>query len=384
MDTQWLAYVDRLRQSADLSALTWCPDDPAVRAEVHRQLMMNLSLGYFVYFQSDPAHPDLMPFLNSVYLLQPNPDDTYFNCPIDGGGTYRLSGERGSVHLLTLTLGRNMMGMVDEPGEMLREIDADSIVAADGSIDLVLSAQRPTGHTGAWVELPPRADFLLIRQRSYRWGEERDARLAITRLDPVPLKPRLTPREVEQRMQRVIDFADRLSRQWLTYLNRLKEKPLNEIRMTQFAGGVQAQRYWEGNFTLAADEALVLETEVPQVSRYWNVQLNDTIWNTVEYVYRQSSLNGSQAQVDADGRFRAVIAQQDPGVPNWLDTGNHATGTIVGRWYECDRHPLPTLRKVKLVAVREHLPTTTPHISLQQRHQLILQRSAAAQMRRRW
>jgi hypothetical protein len=32
------------------------------------------------------------------------------------------------------------------------------------------------------------------------------------------------------------------------------------------------------------------------------------------------------------GSFRIVISQQDPGVPNWLDTGGHRRGTMFWRF----------------------------------------------------
>jgi len=48
-----------------------------VRADSYRQLLMNVALGYFAYFQSDPDHSDWTSFMYSVFLLRPNPDDTY-------------------------------------------------------------------------------------------------------------------------------------------------------------------------------------------------------------------------------------------------------------------------------------------------------------------
>lgn len=67
------------------------------RIELYRQFLMNISMGYFLYFQADYNHPDWMPFMNSVYLAQPNPDDVYLMSRIRGTGTYRISGNRGTV-----------------------------------------------------------------------------------------------------------------------------------------------------------------------------------------------------------------------------------------------------------------------------------------------
>jgi hypothetical protein len=108
------------------------------------------------------------------------------------------------------------------------------------------------------------------------------------------------------------------------------------------------------------------------------------LWNATEYVQRQSSLNGHQARVDDDGCFRAVISIRDPGVPNWLDTAGYRQGTMIGRWFGCSSHPEPTLRKVKLDAIRTYLPTSTPVVSADDRRAALRARRIGAQLRRRW
>jgi hypothetical protein len=47
----------------------------------------------------------------------------------------------------------------------------------------------------------------------------------------------------------------------------------------------------------------------------------------VLYWPRTGTLNMSQMAADNDGSFTSVVAHQDPGVYNWLDTRNpHLTG----------------------------------------------------------
>ena len=101
--------------------------------------------------------------------------------------------------------------------------------------------------------------------------------------------------------------------------------------------------------------------------RYWNVQLNDELFNAVDYVYRQSSLNGHQARVDADGNFRAVISLCDPCVHNWLDPGETLRGMLIGRWLGCDSTPIPTLTRLPFAELHGHLPAATPRVSRDER-----------------
>jgi len=384
----WPEYVELLKQHAgDLQGLLLDPESEQLCAELYRQLLMNLSSGYFLYFQSSPEHPDWAPFLNSVFRLQPNPDDTYLLAPVRGDGVYRISGVRGTVKLLTFSTGCNMMGMSAEPGRNFDYFDADDLtLGADGALEVILSAERPPGHTGDWWPLHRDAEFLLVRQRSYDWGREQDARLAIERLDAPPLKPRQSIESIDRQMRALLaGFVAQLSRQWLTYQRNARDRGLiNRLELTTMGDAVGGQYYWQGVFDVGPDEALILETELPERRPYWNVQLNDELWNAIEFVYRQSSLNGCQARVDSDGRFRAVIAHVDPGVPNWLDPVGSRQGMLIGRWYGCSSNPIPTLTRVPFAELRRHLPADTPHFTAAEREAQLRVRRLGAQMRRRW
>ena len=67
------------------------------------------------------------------------------------------------------------------------------------------------------------------------------------------------------------------------------------------------------------------------------------MWNrhlqTYDFAHRQVSLNRAQTTLDADGAFSIVIAHEDPGVPNWLDTEGHAKGSIFWRFFLADERP---------------------------------------------
>ena len=84
--------------------------------------------------------------------------------------------------------------------------------------------------------------------------------------------------------------------------------------------------YWD----LRPDECLLLEIPVPPAG-YWGIQLANSLWNTLDFANRQTSLNRAQAHVDPDGVFRAVIAHSDPGIANWLDTLGHRQGAVLMR-----------------------------------------------------
>ena len=109
-----LEYLGALEDAVAELANTWHPEHADYRADVYRQTMMSLSYSYFAYFHATPEHPDWAPLWNPVFTLQPNPDDIYLYSPIRGDLKYRVSGNRGTVKILSFTTQRFMSGMVDD------------------------------------------------------------------------------------------------------------------------------------------------------------------------------------------------------------------------------------------------------------------------------
>jgi hypothetical protein len=383
-----LAYLQDLEGAVANLADTWRPDDPHYRADIYRQTMASLSYSYFMFFHADAEHPDWAPLWNPVYTLQPNPDDIYVQSPIRGDLTYRVSGNRGTCKILSFTSQAKLSGTYDEipvPNGH-NEVDCGDLGLELGEdFEVIFSAERPAGHTGKWAPIDPNATGMFLRYRSYDWANEIDPVLSIECLDKVGPKPRLAPEQILHRIQEMAKFPARKTKQYFRMQNGVKERVgFNVFEPTRMAGALVKQTYWPACFQLEPDEALVIETEIPEGAPYWNVQLNDPYFNALEYVYRLSSTNGAMATLSADGKFRAVIALTDPGVPNWLDPAGYTEGGIYGRWYDCDSEPVPTLTRVKLAELRNHLPEDTPVVTTEQRAEELRIRVRACQRRRRW
>jgi hypothetical protein len=383
-----LAYLADLEGAVANLSQTWRPDDPHYRADVYRQTMTSLSFAYFMYFHADGEHPDWAPLWNPVYTLQPNPDDIYVFSPIRGDLTYRVSGNRGTCKILNFTTQAVMSGTVDEmPANKAHNDydDTDLGLAPGEDFEVIFSAERPAGLTGKWARIDPGAGAMMVRFRSYDWANEIDPVLSIECLDPVGPKPRLSPEEILRRIQEMAKFPARKTNLYFAMQNGVRERVgVNVFEPIRMPGALQKQVYWPACFELAEDEALIIETDLPDNRPYWNIQLNDPYFNALEYVYRLSSTNGHFAKVSSDGKLRAVIALTDPGVPNWLDPAGYTEGGIYGRWYDCDSEPLPTIKRVKLAELRDHLPADTPVVTPEERAEELRIRVRACPRRRRW
>lgn len=334
--------------------------------------------------------PDWFPFLSgAIRSAGANPDTVYGVTPVDPRGVYRLSGFRGTVIFADVLIQSGIIGVVENPGPGVGVVDLTELsVTPEGRFEVLLSGERPPGHEGAWVRLDPRADHLWLRQVACDWEREVDYRVAIERLDASPAGVRAAAAIVlPAEAAAIAAYVERYTTRWRRHVERMAGKGLQnrlEIDVLPDETGQVAQSYYQGLFEVPEGFALLLETPVPERCRYWSVQLTDASYTSLEWMHHQTSLNGVQASVDPDGRFRAVISAEDPGIANWLDTLGHRRGTILGRWNRASASPLPTLTLVEQSRLHDHLLPGTPRLGPQERSARLAARARGIQMRRRW
>jgi hypothetical protein len=384
----WRDHLATLADADHVIGMLAQPVDSGLRQEVGRLLFQSLAGGVLSVFL-DPLQPDFVPLASSALpYVGTNPDFIYAYARIDGRRAYRLSGTRGDGLFLLLDFAAGGLGAMDELGPSVGTLDIDDLTLdAERGFDVLISPERPMGHAGDWFKLDIRATTITVRQAAYDWGKGNGARIAIECSDQ-PIAPRrLDAEEISARLGRLALHPARVAGFALNYVKGQRDRGfVNRLEHDDWAGrgGFEGQHYFQGLFRLEPSHALILDTDIPERVRYWNVQLNDPLWNTIDWVNRQSSLNGGQARIDSDGRFRAVISMEDPGVPNWLDPGGYADGTLMLRWMQSSSAPQPSLRSVALPELRRYLPDDTPSVAPEARQKQLRERRRSAQWRRRW
>jgi hypothetical protein len=144
--------------------------------------------------------------------------------------------------------------------------------------------------------------------------------------------------------------------------------------------------YAGGVFELGPDEALIIENRIPLKPQYYGFQIANLWGESIEYANTFGSLNGSQSETDPDGVIRLVVAHQDPGVPNWLDTTGHGEGFLTPRWAysetpPSDQWPTISAKKVPFSEIREHLHPETRTVAASERQERLGLRQAHVQKR---
>jgi hypothetical protein len=297
-------------------------------------------------------------------------DGLYAQAPVRAGAVYRVRGKRGSVHFMGFQLVARMRAVAD--------LDADElVVAADGSFEIVLGGEPQPGN---WIPLPEGATTLIVRQFFYDWDREVPASFEIERIDAGERRsPEVVPPGAVAPQLAALGRFVHDNTAWWADVSRAKRSQANVFPDDHGGLGAVAsasqkyQSFGIGYFRLADGEALLVEVAPPR-AKYWSLHLGNHWMESLDYANFQTSLNGHQARLDADGVFRAVVAGEDPGVPNWLDTAGRCEGTMIYRWNQADAAPIPAARVVALSDLRSLLPAETPRVSASERSAAIERR----------
>jgi hypothetical protein len=368
----WSHLLDTLQRSGDVILGDSVPGDPVDRASGFRHLLVLLGVGIDELLRRGLDQvPAVKPSgMDAAYKWGMEcPDCIYVGSALKGGMTYRLWGNRGSARYVGLQV---MSGMASSFNALLDDFE----LGPNGEFEIVVSAER---HQGNWIPLDDSATMLVVRHFFYDWEHEVPVTMAIEPLSTPAATgegPSADPRAVMARQVIALgDFLEENLKFFLGFSNPDAPNtflpPLDGTAM----GAAAENRPVIGSWRLGPDEALIIEVTPPE-GLYWSYSLGNIWWETIDYGNHQSSLNGFQAAVDADGVVRVVVAHQDPGVANWLDTAGHREGPIILRCVRTETAPVPVTRLVSFDRLTRELPPDTRQVST-------VERAAAIDVRRR-
>lgn len=313
--------------------------------------------------KSDPEHPVLFRLQDEYRkLLVDNPDVRYLFSVIDDERSYRLIGTRGEAAYVGLTFGTPFgKGAVGGRTGTLTQVHLDEFeLGPGGEVDISIGPaselERSTARNK--IELLPTTGQLAVRETFFDRANDRAADLRLEVVGGVP------PSQL-----RVRDFAEKLGFAGVflqfvvaTALNMWADTASNVNRFGGTAGSehVNSQddevrshsnaemTYHGGRFVLGKGEALVVTIDEPDEDfLYWGLTIASPWMESYDYRYATVNLNNRSAERSPDGAWRVVISAEDPGVPNWLDTGGRSQGYMIVRWVLATAPSHPTCEVVQ-------------------------------------
>ena len=349
----WDEFCDTLKAAGASLSFPGTPQDAFNQAEGYRYLSRLARGGLMAFVEhADPNAPVLHRVAHeTVKLGADNPDNHYLTAAINGNYEYRITGRRNTVTYLVFG---THVGRYGQSGGLppTGHIDATEIeLDADGRFELILS-QRP--QPSNWLPMTSETGTLIVRQTFADRDREEPAELTIERINcaaedqrPAPL----TPQQLDEGLKSaglLVAGAPLMFAKWAQGFQRHSNAlPRFDQDVSNTAGGDPNIAYYHSHWALAEDEALVIEV-VPPDCEYWNFQLNNYWMESLDYRYHRIHTNKHLARYEADGSIRLVVAHEDPGLANWIETAGHRSGTMCFRWVRAVAHPEPATRVVKL------------------------------------
>ena len=299
-------------------------------------------------FHHDRDHPMLLsgtgPFAK---MGLDNPDTLYFGARVVPGHEYVVRGVRGTTTDLSFQLLGGEYTHAGVPVSQAAFDDRDLDIAADGSFE--------------WRVTPEGPGQLVIREVYNDWAARRGT-VAIARADTAGSgPPPLTRQLIEKRYAAAGRQLVNRVKTWLAFPQWFYlDIPVNTmVAPRPTPGGLTTQYSSAGHFELAPGQALIITLPVGDAP-YLGFQLGSRWYISLDYINHQTSLNGTQAQADPDGKIRIVVAEQNPGVTNWVETLGHRRGFLQFRWQRVSRRLTeadgPTVDLVDIDKVASALP----------------------------
>ena len=377
----WRDFCDLLSKAGDQILRDDVPGDPRTRAQGYEYLSSLLLSGLLSNMFSDPNHPQFIRTMDwhAKWGLD-NSDALYLSAAVDGSGTYRIHGTRGTVRFLGIQASYGQFGSSTPMGVVSNLTGDDLQIAPDGSFDIIASAEPQEGN---WLRMTPEVNSLGARQFFSNWENEVLAELYIERIDIPHEAPVTNTHSVANRLKATGEFVEGSAKFWNDFVIGRRATMFNELSATGSASDLQgsnAQSYGWSQFALAKGEALLIEVKPPE-ALYWNFELGDFWARSMDYVNRIISINDHQAVLDPDGILRIIVSASDPGLANWLDTGGIPEGTITYRYNGAKSHANPSTRLIRLDELDQYVPANSERSTPAQRSAEIERRRRALSRR---
>ena len=316
-------------------------------AEGVRYLSRLMRIGLEMHLENaNPAFPSFYQASHATAKIgADNPDNYYQNATISGGFSYLISGQRGTVPILSFGTKANRYavdGSMASTGELdIREVD----VMADGRFEIIVSREKPP--KGNWLPLSHDSSILIVRQTFFNRNAEEAAIVKIQALDG-PDKPEVLSLErLGKGLSSVPAFIKGTSSIFLNWAETFKARNFNSLnpmdqQMFVKAGGDPMIHYLHGWWSLEADEVMEIKTEIPECEG-WNFQLNNMWMESLHYRHHSVHMNNGLAEYNPDGSVTINVSSKSFG-KNWIDSAGHDCGTMLWRWTGARKFPTPKLK----------------------------------------
>jgi hypothetical protein len=310
-------------------------------AEARRSLLHTLLHALESWLEADPERPFFTSFIHQhKKLLGDNPDARYSSAVINDQNSYRIRGNLAGANYTSFTVE---LGAGTNEGDGIGSTLNDMEFKADqnGDYEIIVSREKVEGN---WLRLPTGASSITTRhyyERKVCINRDRmhHIPLDIENLASVPPRDAPSDSEIAAGIRRVTEFVkgntvpmgQAIDLPWVSRTPNKFAPPSSNDTNEAITYAARDNVYSMAPFVLGPNQALYIRGRLPRC-RFANIVLFNRFLQTLNYEERQISLNRAQIEHDKEGNFEIVVAHQNPGHPNWLDTEGRPYGIMFWRF----------------------------------------------------
>ncbi len=321
--------------------------------EAERALFFVLSaydLATEMWFQKgDPSAPELTNWQRpSRKYGGDNPTTTYLSAAVSPEFTYRLRGRvddavYAGVQVYTRGPGYNAPSANISDGQLVKP---------SGDVDLLIGGGNP-GDGTPWLPLAA-DDYLIIVRLYYRHPPAAEPGLSFSCIGDTGARLPWS-----QRARNAEAFFRDAVQSTMSVTEALRAAAVNSypppdapVHRPRYTGALfpTVDNVYDGCFlSLQPGQALRLQGRLP-VARFCSFVFYDRWFNTPDFPAHRCYLTDADIVLDAAGCYEIIVAPQNPGHPNWIDTAGLTEGIFAIRCL------LPERRELPMVSVMEFRP----------------------------
>ena len=321
----------------------WNLNSPEDIVGSHRSLMHILEAGLVGNFEQDVRTPNFRRIVTtSRKLTGDNSDAIYFDAPVSPDYAYVIRGNtHGAVYFsMTVEVGTDEGKIASKTDGVINDtmIDIDN----EGNFEIYLGGEARQRN---WLPLNEGASRVTSRHyfentTTAAQNPALEPRMQIERLGEADIPAPANDQTVSAGIRRVCHFIRSRTLEMppmanaepVPFLSLTPNEFPKPIPPGDFGLAAFDAHYSMAPFFINSDEALVITGRWP-TCRFANICLWNRFQQTYDYVNRSSSLNRAQTRLETDGSFKIVLANEDPGLPNWIDTEGNAFGMVFWRFF---------------------------------------------------
>jgi hypothetical protein len=393
----WQQFCRQLMAAGELVFKDENPAAPSARADAFRFLTQNLGQAFDLALETkNTAYPLVHAFCTPTRKLGGDAADlSYRQVWIDGAHAYRLTGKRGSARFFNVTVQgprpeRHPVSGFPSLHEPFGDLPQANLFghqlqcASDGTFELFVGGEKRGPN---WLPTTLESRKLFIREGFDAW-DETPTPLTVERLGMDSPRPLPSANELVTAMHWAGDFLFDMMRDWPDHPYRYSGGVVDPQWLNQFPpdraantaedarrGRLAAHMVW----ALQPHEALIVELDAH--AGFWMVSLGGVFMNSFDYLYRPVSYTPARTPVDADGKVRLVLAHEDPGYHNWLDTQGFERGNLTYRNLLSQTPTTLHTQKVERAALDRVMPPGSARVTNAERVEQLKTRFQAIRQR---